>query len=339
MSVKLDAEQKNVVRQTVRVGRRVGASPRAIKAALETLATEANYRNPKSATDHDSLGAFQQRPSTGWGSPGQVTNVGHAAKSFFKAAKQNESKYPNAGTLAQSVQRSAFPDRYNEHRGEALQLYRQYAKDNGGGAKGGRTAGTPATVKTTTIPGVDRSSERKQLLSAYVDTRDKPDSLLSLAAGLQGAQDTPATSKSTVVPGTTGKTSGKVGHGVDHAVRKADQIDKINPAYKWGGGHSPGPVKAGLDCSGAVSKVLGIAPRVSGDLAKIGKPGEGKHITIYANGEHTFLKIKDPRTGKVRFFGTSGFGHPEKGTGAAWFTKSPPADYLKRFSVRHLDGQ
>src|SRR4051812_22835266 len=105
MSVRLDREQQNVVRQTVRVGKRMGVSPRVLKAALETLAVEANFRNPKSATDHDSLGAFQQRPSTGWGSPAQVTNVGHAAKSFFKAAKQNEGKTPNAGSLAQSVQR------------------------------------------------------------------------------------------------------------------------------------------------------------------------------------------------------------------------------------------
>ena len=58
---------------------------------------------------------FQQRPSQGWGTPAQIMNVSYAANSFFVRAIPLAAANPgwSAGRVAQGVQRSAFPDRYD----------------------------------------------------------------------------------------------------------------------------------------------------------------------------------------------------------------------------------
>jgi len=63
--------------------------------------------------DRDSLGLFQQRPSSGWGSGDQVVDPTYATKKFLAALQQ----VPNWPALpltkaAQAVQRSAFPNAY-----------------------------------------------------------------------------------------------------------------------------------------------------------------------------------------------------------------------------------
>jgi hypothetical protein len=63
--------------------------------------------------DRDSLGLFQQRPSSGWGSGDQVVDPTYATKKFLSALQH----VPNWKTMpltkaAQSVQRSAFPNAY-----------------------------------------------------------------------------------------------------------------------------------------------------------------------------------------------------------------------------------
>jgi hypothetical protein len=63
--------------------------------------------------DRDSLGLFQQRPSSGWGSGDQVVDPRYATKKFLAALV----RVPNWKTrpltdAAQAVQRSAFPHAY-----------------------------------------------------------------------------------------------------------------------------------------------------------------------------------------------------------------------------------
>ena len=43
-------------------------------------------RTTTHAVDHDSLGLFQQRPSSGWGTPKQLTNPTYAAHAFYAGA-------------------------------------------------------------------------------------------------------------------------------------------------------------------------------------------------------------------------------------------------------------
>jgi hypothetical protein len=76
--------------------------------------------------------------------------------------------------------------------------------------------------------------------------------------------------------------------------------------------------------------VLGIDPLVSGQLAKWGKPGKGKRVTIYANGEHTLMEID----GHV--FGTSA---QNPGGGAGWVPRKYfPKGYFDKFAKRHPPG-
>lgn len=118
-------------------------------------------------------------------------------------------------------------------------------------------------------------------------------------------------------------------------VSRANQIDAKSLPYEWGGGHQAkvnlGTVK-GLDCSGAVSAVLGINPRVASQFKTWGSAGDGgkSGITIYAKDTHVLMKING------HFWGTSA---TNPGGGAGWIPQSAiGADYLKGFTARHLGG-
>jgi len=125
-----------VARTICNVGRSRGVSDREMLAAFETAIVESGVRNLNYG-DRDSLGVFQQRPSQGWGTPAQVMNVEYAAGKFFDVARTKLSCGPSAGKLAQCVQRSAFPSRYDENERNARNLMAQIgcsATGSGGGS-------------------------------------------------------------------------------------------------------------------------------------------------------------------------------------------------------------
>jgi hypothetical protein len=116
---------------------------------------------------------------------------------------------------------------------------------------------------------------------------------------------------------------------VTRAVWAANQLRK--KPYKWGGGHR-GWKDSGYDCSGAVSYVLHAAgllasPQVSGTLARYGKSGRGRWISIYANNGHVFMVIAGMR------FDTSPYGWGARGP--RWRITARPAG---GFKVRHPAG-
>ena len=94
----------------------LGLPPYAAQIATATALQESDLINLTAATDHDSLGLFQQRPSQGWGTPDQITDPLYASTKFYQALV----KVPNWQTIpltqaAQAVQRSAYPDAYAQH--------------------------------------------------------------------------------------------------------------------------------------------------------------------------------------------------------------------------------
>ncbi|MBE1580560.1 C40 family peptidase, partial [Amycolatopsis roodepoortensis] len=108
----LDAEQVRTVQVILSVADQRGLPPRASVIAVSTGIVESKLRNLDHG-DRDSLGVFQQRPSQGWGTPAQVTDMTYSAGKFFDgliALPGWESMPP--GKAAQAVQRSGFPDRY-----------------------------------------------------------------------------------------------------------------------------------------------------------------------------------------------------------------------------------
>lgn len=83
---KVDADQMSVATQIVVAVRAFGPTsnkPRAAVIALATARQESGIRNLDYG-DRDSLGAFQQRPSQGWGTVDQIRNVPHATTTFLQ---------------------------------------------------------------------------------------------------------------------------------------------------------------------------------------------------------------------------------------------------------------
>jgi peptidoglycan hydrolase-like protein with peptidoglycan-binding domain len=95
--------------------------------------------------------------------------------------------------------------------------------------------------------------------------------------------------------------------------------------YRYGGGHGSFN-DTGYDCSGSVSYALrgaGLigAPRSSSGLMSYGRPGPGKHITVYAHAGHAYMTVNGRR------FDTSA----RRVSGSRW-TSQPrsPAGYVAR---------
>jgi hypothetical protein len=94
---------------------RRGLPARAVSIALATAFQESKLRNIDYG-DRDSLGLFQQRPSQGWGTPRQVMDPVYATNAFYDALVEVEGYQEMRITeAAQAVQRSGFPEAYEEH--------------------------------------------------------------------------------------------------------------------------------------------------------------------------------------------------------------------------------
>lgn len=125
----------NVAKVAYQTAKSLGASDKVMLALFEAGLVESNFTNHGhlgAKNDHDSLGFLQQRPSMGWPNP---TDVKTATTSFVNKAKAKEPYYSTAGQLAQAVQVSAFPFRYDQRRGEAEALIKKVEAELAG--KGG----------------------------------------------------------------------------------------------------------------------------------------------------------------------------------------------------------
>jgi len=117
------AEQMRNAQAIVDSGKAMNLPPRAWVIAIATALQESGMHNIGDLganNDHDSLGLFQQRPSSGWGSPDQIMNPNFAASSFYKGLTgvANWASLPLTDA-AQKVQVSAFPDHYAKHEAQA----------------------------------------------------------------------------------------------------------------------------------------------------------------------------------------------------------------------------
>ena len=119
----LNDERRTNAQIIVNVGREMGISDYGIVIALATAMQESSLRNINWG-DRDSVGLYQQRPSSGWGTVEQIMDPAHATRLFFGGPNN-----PNAGktrglldisgwesmtltVAAQRVQISAYPDAY-----------------------------------------------------------------------------------------------------------------------------------------------------------------------------------------------------------------------------------
>lgn len=133
----LSDEMAANVRLIIHTGQSLGVPDRGIVVALAAAMQESGLRNLNYG-DRDSVGMFQQRPSTGWGSSAQLQDPAYATRLFFGGPSN-----PNAGRThglldirgwqsmtiaqaAQTVQISAYPDAYAKWETSAWAWLAQY---------------------------------------------------------------------------------------------------------------------------------------------------------------------------------------------------------------------
>jgi LysM repeat protein len=122
-STALTAEMAANAKTIIKVGQSLGVPDYGLVIALAAAAQESGLRNLNYG-DRDSLGLFQQRPSTGWGKPAQILDTTYASRLFF-GGPSNPNRGFTRGLLdipnwqsktvtqaAQAVQLSGYPDAY-----------------------------------------------------------------------------------------------------------------------------------------------------------------------------------------------------------------------------------
>ena len=120
--VELSTEQAENATTIAAVAVRRGLPARAVSIALATAYQESKIVNLDSG-DRDSLGLFQQRPSQGWGTTDQVQDPYYATNAFYDALQEIEGYQQMRITeAAQQVQRSGFPEAYEDHAEDARAL-------------------------------------------------------------------------------------------------------------------------------------------------------------------------------------------------------------------------
>ena len=125
-SIRLSDEQAGNVKAIVKATKKAGLDERAAVIAVGTSLQESKLENLGhlgDRNDHDSLGLFQQRPSSGWGSPEQITDPEYSTIAFLKGLREVDGWHDMALTdAAQKVQVSAFPDAYAQWENQAADL-------------------------------------------------------------------------------------------------------------------------------------------------------------------------------------------------------------------------
>ena len=130
----LTQAQMNNAATIVKTGASMGIPQRGLIVAIATSMQESNlynlantglpeslnYPNEGTGYDHDSVGLFQQRTSTGWGTVQELMTPSIAASKFFAALQQIYGwQNMSIAGAAQAVQVSAFPDAYAQHEAAA----------------------------------------------------------------------------------------------------------------------------------------------------------------------------------------------------------------------------
>ncbi|MFY1622251.1 hypothetical protein ACN268_03500 [Micromonospora sp. WMMD735] len=88
--------------------------------ASDVLPESYDHPHQGSGSDHDSVGLFQQRPSSGWGTVAQLMRPAYAARAFYSALAEVPGwRQLSITAAAQAVQISAYPGAYARHEDRA----------------------------------------------------------------------------------------------------------------------------------------------------------------------------------------------------------------------------
>ncbi|GAB3656027.1 hypothetical protein GCM10028833_31240 [Glycomyces tarimensis] len=135
----------------ISVGQELEMPPRAWIVAVATAMQESRLTNLGhlgDSNDHDSLGLFQQRPSSGWGTPEQIQDPVYASTKFYEKLNTIDGWESMSLTeAAQRVQISAYPFAYAKHEPDATDIVNALT---GGG---GRTSAVNVSMGECAAPG------------------------------------------------------------------------------------------------------------------------------------------------------------------------------------------
>ena len=317
--MKLTPEQRRIARtidkEIRREGKRRGAPKKIVRrvryAGQETAAVEANWGNP--AGGHGSSVGWRQETASSYPNVNR-RDVKGAAQRFAREAFGKAGQYNNAGRLAQAVQRSAYPGRYNQRKGDAKDVLRQIGGKVSGGSK--------PSARTKTIPGVDRSEERRQLLASYVlnqrPTRvnvtdplkmlqqGSSDDLLSTVQQLRQIKDTPSRTV-------------KVKEREKTRVKRPDRSGgpNLSPRGGWAGTEGPArrlaQIGTGLGLK-VVSKKRGTVSTASGGVSDHYRGNTRAMAYDLSNGSSPTPQMDEAAYRIAKAIGIKGY---KKGTGIA----------------------
>ncbi|MET7969006.1 hypothetical protein [Micromonospora sp. NPDC005305] len=128
--IDLNDEQTANAKAIIAATKKAGLPERAAVISIATSLQESKLENLGhlgDANDHDSLGLFQQRPTSGWGTPEQITNPEYSTLAFLKGLKQVDGWESMPLTeAAQTVQVSAYPDAYAQWEQQATDIVAQH---------------------------------------------------------------------------------------------------------------------------------------------------------------------------------------------------------------------
>jgi cell wall-associated NlpC family hydrolase len=127
----LDEEQLTNAKTIAEVGATLSVPVRGLVIA-EATALQESYLHNLHYGDRDSVGLFQQRPSSGWGTVSELTTPEIAAEKFYQALVKVPGWQGMALTrAAQAVQRSAYPTAYAKWEPLAQSLIDSMVGQNG----------------------------------------------------------------------------------------------------------------------------------------------------------------------------------------------------------------
>lgn len=275
------------IKRLLKVADEMGASYRVKKSLVAAALVESGGRHIRYG-DRDSVGILQQRPSMGWGSPND--SIEKDARDYLKKAIALDKRFKGtSGQLAQAVQRSAFPERYDQRGKEAEKYLKGYSGSGG------------TVTATETVPGVDFSKQRALAKLQYLNdpaTRNSTTGLFNLKTQLDTLQDVPASTVSKTRSFSGGVDYGNSAGGGDGNIRAMADLAKrmglrvgedgrydsnVERVHAPGSYHyqsfDGGKTRAGMDISGDPAKMAKyarlIAKRYGNSVAELFWNGPG----------------------------------------------------------------
>ncbi|MFC7620666.1 M23 family metallopeptidase [Microlunatus sp. GCM10028923] len=124
--IRIGSQTAGVTRDAVQIALMAAPTESNLKQLANTAAYPESgaYAHDGNAHDHDSLGLFQMRPQTGWGTVAQLMDPTYQARAFYGGPEGPNQGSPRGlldipdwanlskGEAAQAVEVSAYPDRY-----------------------------------------------------------------------------------------------------------------------------------------------------------------------------------------------------------------------------------